>query len=140
MAKLQGRAPFDPKALGRNIRFYRKRMKLRQEDLADIIGSNVNTISRIENGGSRCSLETLLMLSHALKVSPNLLLEGNFNPDLKSFSDYLHTVSCELVDHFDIKRALIFRQLEREDKVRSQVYRYRKERFIAERGKKSLKH
>lgn len=121
---------FDPKQLGKNVRYYRKRLRLSQDELADCIGVNVNTISRIESGGSKCSLETLLCLSHSLKVSPDLLLKGNFNPEYSRVENYYHTVSEELLRH--IGESLQFKPKEKVKKVPDPLYEYYHSRSAAE--------
>ncbi|MGP1589588.1 MAG: helix-turn-helix domain-containing protein [Oribacterium sp.] len=132
------RKSWDPVKLSKNVRKFRKHRHLRQEDLAEAIGANVNTISRIEHGGSQCSLETLLLISSALHVSPDMLLEGNFDAGLRHFEHYLHTVSTEIMDFFDRTQTLLFRQLRREHQIEEQSYRYQKERLAAERSRSYL--
>lgn len=45
--------------LGKQIKKYRVLRGLRQSDLAELVFSTTNTISRIEIGGIGCSLENL---------------------------------------------------------------------------------
>ena len=75
----------DFQTLGKQIKKYRVLRGLRQSDLAELIFSTTNTISRIEIGGIGCSLENLLRIADALQVSPDALLFGNFNPMYSRF-------------------------------------------------------
>ncbi|MEL3891702.1 helix-turn-helix transcriptional regulator [Ferrovibrio sp. MS7] len=56
------------KALGRRIKALRKERKLSQEDLAEIIGKSVDTVSNIERGFSSTRLSTVFEIAEALKV------------------------------------------------------------------------
>lgn len=56
------------KALGRRIKALRKERKLSQEDLAEMIGKSVDTVSNIERGFSSTRLSTVFELAEALKV------------------------------------------------------------------------
>lgn len=53
----------------------RKKLKYTQPQLAEIVGISKNHISQFENGGS-VSLEVLLDLCDALKITPDYLLLG----------------------------------------------------------------
>ena len=48
--------------LGRQIKKYRIQKKLRQKDLASLVYTTTNTISRLEIGSVGCSLEMLLTM------------------------------------------------------------------------------
>ncbi|MCW0232570.1 MAG: helix-turn-helix domain-containing protein [Ferrovibrio sp.] len=56
------------KALGRRIKALRKERKLSQEDLAEMIGKSVDTVSNIERGFSSTRLSTVFEIAEALKV------------------------------------------------------------------------
>lgn len=57
------------RALGRRIKTLRKERKLSQEDLAELIGRSVDTVSNIERGFSSTRISTAFELADALKVS-----------------------------------------------------------------------
>jgi transcriptional regulator with XRE-family HTH domain len=59
--------------VGKNIRFYRERTGLTQQDLGDLIGKTWEMISRYERGASS-ALSQIDKLSKALKVLPSDLL------------------------------------------------------------------
>ena len=63
-----------------NIRNIRKSLKLRQSDIADMIGYSVKTISKWENGGGLPPSEILPELSKALRVDINRLFRGDEQP------------------------------------------------------------
>ena len=55
-------------SIGRNIRRYRLKKKLRQEDLAELAGLSINYVGAVERGEKIPSLETLIVLIIALEV------------------------------------------------------------------------
>ena len=59
--------------VGKNIRFYRERLGLTQQDLGDLIGKTWEMISRYERGTSS-ALSQIDKLSKALRVLPSDLL------------------------------------------------------------------
>ena len=71
--------------LGKQIKKYRIQKGLRQKDLASLVFTTTNTISRLEIGSVGCSLEMLLAISDVLELSPDVLLFGNFNPMFSRF-------------------------------------------------------
>ncbi len=58
------------KSLGRQIQKIRKRQKLTQEKLAELIGIEVPSMSNIETGKYAPSIETLQKLSEVLDAKP----------------------------------------------------------------------
>ena len=90
----------DFQTLGKQIKKYRVLRGLRQSDLAELIFSTTNTISRIEIGGIGCSLENLLRIADALQVSPDALLFGNFNPMYSRFYPYFWDMKENLSEIF----------------------------------------
>jgi len=61
-------------SIGNNIRRYRLAKKLRQQDLAEMADVSVNYIGMIERGEKLPSLETLIDIINALKVSADMVL------------------------------------------------------------------
>ena len=57
-----------------NIRVIRERKGLSQADLAELIGVDQSTICRIEAGGQRVYVDTLVEIAEALEVRPAKLL------------------------------------------------------------------
>lgn len=64
------------KCLGENIAFYRRRMKLTQEKLAEIVGVNNVHISHIETGDRSASLDLVFAIADALGVEPYKLFQN----------------------------------------------------------------
>lgn len=62
------------KLLGANIRAYRHRMGLTQEQLADISDLHRTYIGAIERGDRNVSLNNIVCIAKALKVEPYMLL------------------------------------------------------------------
>lgn len=74
-------------SIGKRIRILRKKFKLTQEQLAERAGISAVYISRIENGKTKMSLETLLKLSLILKVNLDYLLSGIYIDTCHSSDD-----------------------------------------------------
>lgn len=60
--------------LASRLKLLRKSKGLRQTDLAETLGCEINTISRYETGAITPSIEQLLRLAQALGVSPMEIL------------------------------------------------------------------
>ena len=60
--------------LGDRIRFFRQQEKLSQEELSEKSGIGVVHISNIENGNTKPSVDVIVNIATALKVTPNQLL------------------------------------------------------------------
>lgn len=93
----------------------RKKLKYTQPQLAEIVGISKNHISQFENGGS-VSLEVLLDLCDALKITPDYLLLGTIRDTqvkiLLTLSNYvmimkyqfymtqqIHSLTIEIIDN-----------------------------------------
>ena len=61
-------------SIGRNIRQYRLKKKLRQEDLAERTGLSTNYVGALERGEKIPSLETLITIVNTLGVSADMIL------------------------------------------------------------------
>ena len=64
------------KNLGQNIAFYRKRREITQEALAERADIHNVHLSRIENGTSVASLDTVFAIANALGVEPYKLFQN----------------------------------------------------------------
>ena len=60
--------------IGQNIRTYRTRKKLRQEDLAELTDLSVTYIGMVERAEKIPSLETFINILNALEVSADVVL------------------------------------------------------------------
>lgn len=74
-----GNSEIDSISLGERIAYYRKAMKLTQEDLADCIGVSRTHISNIEIGKSIPSLIVLVNIANELRVGVDMLLVGSID-------------------------------------------------------------
>ncbi len=66
----------DKEELGRRLAKQRKKLKMKQRQLAEQVGVNSNHISSIEHGKVAPSLECFVKICDALKITPDYLLEG----------------------------------------------------------------
>lgn len=68
------------RAIGKNIRKYRKARNLSQDSLAELVDVSANYIGMIERGEKKPSLETFLMIADKLCVTADqLLVDTNYN-------------------------------------------------------------
>ena len=107
----------DFRTLGKQIKKYRVLRGLRQSDLAELIFSTTNTISRIEIGGIGCSLENLLRIADALEVSPDALLFGNFNPMYSRFYPYFWDMKEEILRKMEENLSEIFKEISSKEQL-----------------------
>ena len=63
--------------IGRRIQEIRKKRKITQEKFSEIIDKSPGYISYIETGRKQLSLETLVDIANALKVTADVLLSFN---------------------------------------------------------------
>lgn len=66
----------DYKEIGSNIRYYRQKAGLRQNQLSDVIDVSPQHISHIESG-TKLSLPVLVKIANALSVDTDSLLGDN---------------------------------------------------------------
>ena len=64
--------------VGRNIKNRRKKLKMTQAELAQKANISVIHVSHIENGNVNMSLETLMDICEALKITPDEILNGEY--------------------------------------------------------------
>ncbi len=76
--------------IGSKIKEIRKKMKLSQLELANIIGISQSHLANIELGRKRISYDLLEKIARALKVSPSFLLEDK--TDLPALDEILEKV------------------------------------------------
>lgn len=57
------------KTLGLNVKFYRMKLALSQEQVAELVNISTDTISNIETGKFETSILTIIDIARVLKVS-----------------------------------------------------------------------
>ena len=72
----------DRKAVGRRIQSLRKKNNETQKNLADIIKSTPNSISKLENGEMGLTFENMLLIAEHYKVSLDYLCKGEGGSNL----------------------------------------------------------
>ena len=60
--------------IGKKFQQYRKKNKLTQYEVAELTGLQPRHISQIERGCSKGSIDTLLKLCNAYKITPDIIL------------------------------------------------------------------
>ncbi len=68
--------------LGKRVRQQRMLAQMTQEKLAEKAGISLSFLGHIERGTRKASLDTLVKLCNALKVSPRVLLQDSLQDDL----------------------------------------------------------
>jgi transcriptional regulator with XRE-family HTH domain len=64
------------KSIGSNIKALREKRNLTQTELADKIGMTRGMIQKIESNKTVLTITTFISICHALKYSPNSILNG----------------------------------------------------------------
>ncbi len=72
----------DKKSVGARIQALRKKNNETQKDLADIISSTPNSISKLENGEMGLTFDNMLLIAEHYKVSLDYLCKGEGGSDL----------------------------------------------------------
>ena len=67
---------FNQVEFGQRMQEARKLAGMTQEELADVLGIDKNHVSRLERGAKACSIDILVEISEALRVSTDYLLTG----------------------------------------------------------------
>lgn len=70
------------KAIGRRIKDLRKKMKEKQKDLAQLLDTTQNSISKVENGSSGLSINNLIKVADHYNVSLDYLCKGEGGTDI----------------------------------------------------------
>ena len=81
--------------LGENIQRVRKFRNMNQQELADAIGINMQSLSKIERGVNFPTFDTLEKITSALGVTPNELLCGEWKNTSHMEQEILKFLECE---------------------------------------------
>ncbi len=60
-----------------NVKFYRKKLKLSQEKLAELSDLSTNYIGDIERDGRKVTIDTIEKVARGLGVDPSVLLKDS---------------------------------------------------------------
>lgn len=96
------RMDFNYVALGRNIRKFRKAVKLTQSQLAEMVDCSDSHIGQIENARGIPSLATVAAIANALDVGVDQLI----HEDLNNHTDYFIQELVQLTNTFQTKDKL----------------------------------
>lgn len=103
------------KELGNRIARRRKMLNIKQNAFAAIVGISNNFLSGIERGNERPSLEVLIRICNALKVTPDYLLMGNMHSNNipQNIIDGLRLCTDEDID---LLCSIVHKMIERREK------------------------
>lgn len=95
------------KLLGQRIKYFRKAKKLTQEQLAEIVSMEPNSISIIESGRNFPTLNSLEKIAKALDIELNILFRYNSN---KTNSEIINNINSELtkLNNEKLEKVLLF--------------------------------
>ena len=71
--------------IGKVFQEYRQKNSLTQNQVAEMTGLEPRHISQIERGFSKGSIDTLLKLCNAYKITPDIVLYDLLNEDVKNY-------------------------------------------------------
>lgn len=102
----------DKKAFGKRLQKYREEAGYSQEKLGEIISRSSIFISYMERGVKSPSIDTLILIANALKISVDLLLgdevQNNHLPRLRYLEEKMESLSSmEQQKMMDILESLI---------------------------------
>ena len=83
---------FDSTCIGKNIKYYRNRKGISQEELANLVYVSSIHISYVETGTKVPSLELLILIANALDVSADDLLVDNLTHTSSPVGAELHAL------------------------------------------------
>ena len=83
------------KEIGQRIRVLRKEKRLSQLELANKLNTNVDHLSRIENGNKGMSLDLLTEFSKYFSVSTDYILFGN-NQNTEEIKEMIAIIQSKL--------------------------------------------
>ena len=75
----------DYKAIGNRIKQARKKLKITQEKLAEMTDLSTSHMSHIENGKTKVSLPSLILIANALHTTVDSLLHDNIEASYEAF-------------------------------------------------------
>ena len=82
--------------LGKQIKFYRNKIAMSQEELADRIYVSRQTISNWENDKSYPDVNSLVLLSEIFQISLDTLIKG----DIEVMKDVIQKEEIEKMNHY----------------------------------------
>ena len=85
------------KMFGERVRGQRVLAQLTQEKLSQLSGISLSFLGHIERGTRKASLDTVVKLANALKVSPNLLLQDSLENGLLDFNTNVSPVQANML-------------------------------------------
>lgn len=95
--------------LGLKIKNFRKNCSYTQEKLSEVLGIDVSALSKIENGKSFPSAETICKLIRILKISPNELFDFvTCNKDKQKIEKDIFLESVKLLSDKEKQKVLKF--------------------------------
>ena len=81
--------------IGDNIKFYRKKNQLTQDDIAEACNVTRQAVSKWENGKTQPDIQTLSMLASILEVSEEDLIYGPSDSEKKTLTKIKENTTVE---------------------------------------------
>lgn len=89
----------DYNAIGNRVRYYRKRMNITQQKLAELSNQEPSNISHIERGATKLGLPTIINIANALNVSVDELLCDNLVKSRAIFEKEMEDLLADCSDY-----------------------------------------
>lgn len=88
--------------VGKKIRQYRKAANLTQEKLGEILSIDPSYVGRIERGEANITLETVIKVAEALRISPYDLFKQSKNSKITEKNDLIEKLNILIMNlHID---------------------------------------
>ena len=100
--------------LGSKIKLLRKRKKLSQQTLSELVDISPTYMSYIESGIRSMSLDTLVSLANILDVTPDILLSESLKHNTRSYTNEFTEV---ISDCNEYERRILFENMKSTKKV-----------------------
>ncbi len=100
----------DSESIGKNIKFYRTKKGISQEELGNAVFVTGKHLSYLETGAKVPSLELLILIANALDVSADDLLVENLDNTSSSVGKEIHELlqGCNDDEQEMLTRMLVF--------------------------------
>ena len=90
---------------GKRVRYYRKKKKLSQEQLAELCDLHPTYVGQLERGEKNASLETIMRVCEGLEISPEVLFENVVPKQDVNVAQKIYNIAVSLPE--DKQKALL---------------------------------
>lgn len=106
--------------LGDNIRNFRTFRRIKQQELADLLGKSKSVISNWERGENSPDLESIEKMCKIFKITPNELFGWEKNPEYEKYKENLEKYQRE-IDELQKEALYIEKRIEQLELIKLQT-------------------